>query len=348
MAISTRRVPVRYLYLLLQCLRDWGLDTASVLAQARLAPESLEGREAMLSHDEVERLLQASARQSGRSDLGFEVGRRVKMNSHDLLGYGLVSCPTVDAFFRMASRHYHLMLETWTLRYHRWPEGGEAAYTPLVALSPVSMNFYLEALVMAHHNQMQLMLGERLQACEFHIAMAPPPHLHRYQELAPARFHFNPDAPPGLRVIMPAAVLDAPLPLANEEVMRDIDERCTALGRTPPRSDVGWAAYIMMALREARGAQPTLEDIARRVNVSVRTIERHLKKEGLVFRELSDKVRFERACELLCAPGGSTTEVALQLGFSDAANFRRGFKRVLGISPSEYRRSVQLSTATEG
>lgn len=345
---SPRRVPVRYMQVLLQCVQDVGVDRVQLLALARIDPQSLEGREAMLSHEEVERLMLTAARVSGRSDLAFEFGRRIKMNSHDLLGYGLMSCPTFDAFLRMVSRHYHLMIETWTMRYHRWPEGGEAVYTPLVALSPVSMHFYLETLVMAQQNQMQLLLGEHRLPYDFHISMPEPAHIQRYRELAPARFHFNPAAAPGLRIIMPATLLDRALPLANEDVMRDIDARCTALGRTPPRSDVGWGAYILVALREARGTQVTLEDIARRVNVSARTIDRHLKKEGLGFRELSDKVRFESACDLLCAPGGSISDVAQQLGFSDTANFSRAFKRVLGVSPGEYQRSVELSEPTKG
>ncbi|WP_375541698.1 HTH domain-containing protein [Paraburkholderia sp. CNPSo 3281] len=46
-----------------------------------------------------------------------------------------------------------------------------------------------------------------------------------------------------------------------------------------------------MVLRTAEGEQVTLEDLARRLNVSARTIDRHLRAENLAFRELSDKVR---------------------------------------------------------
>jgi AraC-like DNA-binding protein len=340
MAHSSRRLPARYVLLLLQCLRDLGVDPVRVLALANIDPASLEERQAMVSHDQVERLMRAATQASGRSDIAFESGRRIKMNSHDLLGYGLLSCPTVDEYLRMASRHYHLLTETWTMRYHRWPEGGEAVYTPLVALSSVTLPFYLETLAMAQQVQMELLLGRHALPYDFYLSMAEPAHIARYRALAPARFHFQPQSPPSLRVIMPAALLDQSLPLTNLDVMRDIDARCTALGRTPPRSDVGWPAYIMMALREAQGIQVTLEDIARRVNVSARTIDRHLKKEGTGFRELSDKVRFERACDLLCQPASSITEVAAQLGFSDAANFSRAFKRVHGMSPGEYQRSA--------
>jgi len=84
----------------------------------------------------------------------------------------------------------------------------------------------------------------------------------------------------------------------------------------------------------------TLESIARRAGVSSKTIDRHLHKEGLRFREAADKVRYERACDLLCAPGASVTEVALQLGFSDTANFSRSFRNVAGVAPGEYQRQA--------
>lgn len=345
MTAPERRVPMRYMQLLLQCLQEWGLEPGRVLAEAGLQAEYLEARDVLLTQAEVDSLLQVAGRISGRSDLGFELGRRVKMNSHDLLGYGLMSAPDMDGFFRMASRHYHLIIETWTMHYHRWPAGAEVVYTPLVGLSKDSMQFYLEAIALAHQNQMALTLGEHLQPYDFYLSMEAPAHAARYATLAPARFHFQAGAAPGMRVIMPAAMLERPLPLSNPDVMRDIDARCTAIGRTPPRGGVGWSAYIMMALREAQGTHVTLEDIARRVNVSARTIDRQLKKEGQGFRELSDRVRFERASTLLCAPGSTIAETAARLGFSDAANFSRAFKRVRGMSPGEYQRSVDMPSS---
>ncbi len=339
----SRRVPARYLQLLMQCLQEFGVDRAQVLARAQLEPQRLQGRDAMVSHPEVDRLIRAAARTSGRPDLAFEFGQRIRLNAHDLLGYGLMCCPSLDGFLRMASRHYHLMVETWTLRYHRWPQAGEAVYAPLLALSPLGLQFYLETLAMAHHQQMQQLLGTAPYACDYFLSMPPPAHVQRYRALAGARFHFQAGGPPCLRVLMPAAVLDHPLPLANEDVMRDIDQRCAALGRVVPPGRQGWASYILAVLRQAQGAPPTLEDMARRARVSARTLERYLHKDGLGYRALADKVRFERACELLCQPGSSVAEVAHTLGFSDAANFSRAFKRVLGSTPGQYQRSTTVA-----
>lgn len=331
---------MRYFLLLRDLLQGMGADTQRLLDMADIDAALFANREGVLTSAEVDRFLLAATKLTGRDDLGFELGRRIKMNSHDILGYGLISCPNFDEYLRLASKHYHLITETWTMNYRRSYSGGECVYTPTVALPPHSMRFYLETLAVTHHNQLQLVSGQDLPAYDIYLSMPEPRYVQRYMALAPARFHFVESAMPGVRVLMSAQLLDAPLALGDVGVMHQIDERCSALGQKPPRGDVGWADYVMMVLRDARGEQVTLEDISKRVKVSARTIDRHLKKEGLGFREISDKVRFEQACSKLCIPGATVAEVALQQGFSDAANFSRAFRRVMGVTPGEYQRAA--------
>lgn len=340
MASPVRRVPTRYFQLLLDALRNNGTDVQRLLELSGLDPAQLWARGATLSSLEVDTLIRTASQLTGRQDLGFELGRRIKMNSHDLLGYGLMSCSTLDEFLRMAARHYHLMTETWSMSYRRTPTHGEAVYTPLVAMPPESQRFYMEALAVAHQNQIYLLAGPDAPGYDIHIAMAQPEHIHRYLGLAPVRFHFQEGGMPGIRVVMAADLLSIPLALGDPQVVREIDERCATLGQRPRRGDVGWSEYVMMVLRNARSEPITLEELARRVNVSPRTIDRYLKQEGMGFRQLSDKVRFEQACELLSVEGASVSAVAVQLGFSDAANFSRAFRRVMGMLPSEYQANL--------
>lgn len=336
-ASPQRRVPVRYFALLCDALRSQGMDQVALLRMAGIETERFEQRDATLSPAEVEAFIASARRLTGRSDLGFEMGRLIKMNSHDLLGYGMLSARSFDEAMRLAARHYHLMTETFTLRYERSPGRGDIVYTPALAMPLETLRFYYETLALAHQNQVQLMLGP--VAYDIHLAMPEPAHLRRYDRLAPVRFHFDAQAVPGVRVVMEAALLERSLPMGDERVLREIDARCTAMAQRPRAGGGGaggWGDYVTMMLREAQGEQLTLEDLARRVKLSVRTLDRYLKKESLNFRELSQQLRFERACELLRAPGVSVVQVALKPGFSDGANFSRAFRRVLGQSPSEY------------
>ena len=185
---------------------------------------------------------------------------------------------------------------------------------------------------MAHHNQTRLFFGSEVPAYDFYLSMPEPAHIKRYDAFAPVRFHFDPATLPGLRVIMGADLLDRPLPFANPRMVEDVDQRCAAIGQRPPTSDEGWGDYVRMVLRQAQGDLTTLDDLARHAGVSARTVDRHLKKVGLQFRDLAQQVRFERACALMTAPTATVAQVAADLGFSDAANFSRAFRRVMGMA----------------
>ncbi len=135
-------------------------------------------------------------------------------------------------------------------------------------------------------------------------------------------------------------MLRLPLVMDNPDVAREIDERCSMMAQRPARGVDNWSAYVTMMLLESQGGLVTLDEVAQRANVSARTIDRHLKQEGMGFRELAEKIRFEKACALLAAPAARITDVAVQLGFSDTANFSRAFQRVMGMSPSQYKASL--------
>jgi AraC family transcriptional regulator len=50
--------------------------------------------------------------------------------------------------------------------------------------------------------------------------------------------------------------------------------------------------------------------------------------------------RVEAAKNLLGGTATPVTEIALQLGFSEASSLSAGFRRLTGVSPSEYRRAL--------
>jgi AraC family transcriptional regulator len=50
--------------------------------------------------------------------------------------------------------------------------------------------------------------------------------------------------------------------------------------------------------------------------------------------------RMERAKTLLEVPARSVTEVGLMLGFAETSSFTTSFRRAVGITPSDYRRSI--------
>lgn len=60
---------------------------------------------------------------------------------------------------------------------------------------------------------------------------------------------------------------------------------------------------------------------------------------GTGLKEYILKVKMEHACRQLSATDISISRLALNLGFPDAHNFSSAFRKVVGVSPSTYRKS---------
>ena len=80
-----------------------------------------------------------------------------------------------------------------------------------------------------------------------------------------------------------------------------------------------------------------MDDVAKQLFMSERTLRRRLNAEGKSFQELLDEVRFQLTKEYLCNTSLPISEVARLVGFSDSTNFRRSFKRWSGTLPSAFR-----------
>ena len=82
---------------------------------------------------------------------------------------------------------------------------------------------------------------------------------------------------------------------------------------------------------------PTEEEVAFRLHMSKRTLQRKLKTENLVFSGLLNNIRFKLASEYLSDGNLSVTEIAYQLGYATPSTFSRAFKQKFSMSPLEYR-----------
>jgi AraC-like DNA-binding protein len=101
---------------------------------------------------------------------------------------------------------------------------------------------------------------------------------------------------------------------------------------------VGSVRSIVTGLLVA--GHPDLPTVARKAGIPVRTLQRRLADAGLTYSDLVLEIRLNRARELLGDRSRQIDEIASALGYLDAANFTRAFKKHAGMTPSQYRNSV--------
>lgn len=86
-----------------------------------------------------------------------------------------------------------------------------------------------------------------------------------------------------------------------------------------------------------------IESISKVTEIEVRTLQRRLKEHGTSFAGLYREARFEMAKNKLEKTSSTIAIIAAELGYKEATNFVRAFKKWSGMTPGQYRKQPQIS-----
>lgn len=124
------------------------------------------------------------------------------------------------------------------------------------------------------------------------------------------------------------------------QVLADQLALAPCAGSYLPSSDDPLLATVLRALEAQPGDNRTLPEIAHAAHTTERTLLRRFQRElGMSFVEWRQRLRVVKAMPLLDA--GQTVEtVALDLGYASASAFISMFRRLMGVTPDEFRKGA--------
>jgi AraC-like DNA-binding protein len=142
---------------------------------------------------------------------------------------------------------------------------------------------------------------------------------------------------PENRILFDLDWLNAPPNFGNEVTYSEVLQLCGKL-LSELKLNTGVAGEVREIFLSCLGQPTSFELVAERLRMSPRTLRRKLEQEGTSFRELIDELRAHAAIKYVRDTDLTIEDVAYALGFSDAAAFRRAFRRWTKSAPHEYRR----------
>lgn len=318
---------------LVRVAADRGVEVARVLTGSGLDQGDLADPDREVTAEQelrvVRNLLAATGDPPGG---GLDAGRRYHLSTFGILGYALLSSPTVLAAMDVALRYIDL---SHTFTIPRPVPAGRLLRAELddTGLPADVRRFLVERDLAA----MLTVLGELapggVPVVEVELAFPPPPDPSPWASafgVAPrfgaARHGFAVDA----------THLDRPLPQANPATAALCEALCADMARRRrDRADVAGRVRVLLTQRLAFGGG--MEEVAAGLGMSVRTLRRRLADEGTGFRELLDEVRRELAVRLLATGVLGVEDVALRLGYAEATSFIHAFRRWTGRTPARWR-----------
>lgn len=86
-----------------------------------------------------------------------------------------------------------------------------------------------------------------------------------------------------------------------------------------------------------------LNEVAAVANMAITTFCNFFREHyRATFMEYVTEIRIGHVCKLLSDPAKNIVEAAYESGFNNLANFNRQFKKLKGMTPSEYRKLLEI------
>ncbi|WP_020666867.1 AraC family transcriptional regulator [Amycolatopsis nigrescens] len=340
-------------------VRDWDFarSAGSILLMAKFAGErGMPADRALAGSGLAERdlhdpELQVDARQElavvrnlagglGAPAVALELGRRYHVTTFGIFGFACISSPTLGDTMRFALRYLDLSF-TFCIP-HVELSGDEIVVSMRDERVPsdVAEFLVLRDLAAIYTVLLDLLPEVPLRAVRFRHA--EPSSVDGYLETFGVRPSFG--AADNVSTI-DAAYLDHPLPQANEHTVAICEAHCRELV-TRRRARSGIAHEVRERLVRVGGVAAGMDDVARRLGMSPRTLRRRLEDAGTSYRALVDEVRQALAEEMLATGALSVEDVAIRLGYAEASSFIYAFKRWKGVTPAAYVRGDRCRNGT--
>lgn len=316
---------------LLGFLESRGFSKDIILQRAGLDPSLLNDIRARYPVQGISRLWQYAYEQAGAT-VGLEVARYFRPGHWSTLGLSLQSSQNVDEFLQRICRYVSLISDAIEVRYEASAIAAKKVVTGFllpVNLQDERMEFYMLAALRLS----EMIFGGPAHMARVDLTRKPPENPQPWHDAfghnilwsAPEfAIHFEQKI-----LAFKAPYIDSRLSLLHENEL---------LERLQVQHNLSCSQRLRRELLQMLPqGEPSIKDVAARLHVSVRSLQRHLEDEGLSFRTVVEAVRLQMAQQYLSQTRRSLAEIAMLTGFSNQSNFSNAFKRWTQMTPNRYR-----------
>lgn len=313
----------------------YGITRTELLQKADLEASDLDDPSAAISGDALVEICLHILGQTQDRSLGIRFAEAMDLRTQGFWGYLFISCLTVRQAAELLVR-FQQVRHTSRISFREERDWAVFEREQAVDVPPefkaIGGDAYLATFCFHRRRWIPGAHGE-MQAW---LPYPEEPHHRELRELVGGPVTFD---APLFRHRIPAWELDLPIRAADPHLLRlaqqQLEKQLANLTTWEDVRDVGKRVRAIVAKQMAEGIH--IERVAYDLRLSVRTLRRRLSERGLSFDGLLTEVRRNRAVAYLVNTDEAIERIAERLGYSDASNFRRAFRRWTGLAPAAFR-----------
>jgi AraC-like DNA-binding protein len=320
---------------LFDVLVEAGCPAGEILENVNLSVDEVHSPKSRISLAELMTACQNAIRLSRDPHLPYRIGTSIHLSAYGMYGFAILCCPDFRKAMAFAELYHALAAPLASIEFTE--QDGVASWViepnARAATDPQVYRFITEMQIGIHLSLMRDIMGPAFTPDQIGLAYPQARDFGLPADEIGCRLSF---ASRTNRISFRSAWLDQSANLGNKTTYPAVVAVCDEL-LSELKSRIGVAGEIRALLLRDITNPPTLAAVAKLLEVSDRSLRRQLREQGISFRGLLDELRTQIALKYLRTTRLANEDIALALGFSDAANFRRAFRRWTNKSPSEIR-----------
>lgn len=337
-------LPIAYVQLMVELLESKGVSRMDFLAglpEVAAAIDCVGARVSGATWGEVILHAQAMTEDPG---LGYAYGLRMRPSVHGILGYAAMTALSMRHALELLGANARIRQVHFDFALDARSDPAQVVVKEKVPI-PMLRAFLYENLLVGLARCAATLVGRDigdLPELELCFDFEEPPYFAAWKSRLPrVRFLHSVNA-----MRLPRSYLTLRPALADQHALHEALSVCERELSLSPGEIDDIVMRIRASLCAPGGGYRDVEEVARRLHVSSRTLKRRLNAIGTSFSELVLDARLRDACALLADHRMTIRDIAERVGYANPANFTRAFGSWTGMSPTEYRgRTAPLRTS---
>jgi len=303
-------------------LAEDGVSVRDALHEVGVPPEELHSPDMLISLKQLLVACGNAIRLSRKPDLPFRIGSSIHVSAYGMYGYAILCSTDFRRTMEFCVKYHTLATPLATIAFAE--QGRSGTWT----LDPI-LHHAIDGRLYLHRDVM----GPSFAPREITLAYPRAADFTLTEEMVGCRLRFEQAEN---QIIFNRKWLNSAANLGNRTTYAAVVSLCDEL-LTDIAHRAGMAGKVREGLLLDIASRPSFASIARALGTTTRTLRRQLEHQGTSFRELTDELRAQIALRYLRETVMTNEDIAVALGFSDAANFRHAFRRWTSKTPSHFR-----------
>jgi AraC-like DNA-binding protein len=312
-----------------------GISSTLLFEGTSFSESKLVSPDTLVSLNEYLTLITNAKKYSAEPALGLHLGEALGVTTHGMTGIAAMSCKTFGEAVETASRYFVTRFPAINVTCQKHEFSNTFTLEDNADLG-IHKRFIIESIFASIYTIAKFLIGDNAEYFITEFTTPAAPYQPSYEGIFGNSCQFERTKN---RMICNAKLWPIPLKFFDPSMRKIAIDKCDA-ELQELKIKGGVRQQVKDILRNDKQGFPSIDMLARQLNLSPRTISRKLKLEKTSFQEILDEERKRRAINYLTQTELSITQITHELNFNDSAYFTRAFKRWTGYLPSHFRKSA--------